>query len=86
MIESPLVQQWKAETAHDFLLDVLRARFDRVPRDVSKRLLAINDEKLLRKILGIAMKSTDIEAFREAVDFTNRGRIYRRKIGVSLSA
>ena len=44
MIESPLVQQWKAEAVHEVILDILKDRFSTVPRDVSK-LLAQSSRK-----------------------------------------
>ncbi len=50
MIESPLVQQWKAETLHEAILDLLKDRFSTVPRDVAKHLRGIVDERKLRRL------------------------------------
>jgi hypothetical protein len=67
MIESPLVQEWKAEAVHVLILDALKDRFKSVPRDVSKRLREIVDEKKLRKLSRIANKCATIDAFRDAL-------------------
>ena len=67
VIESPLVQQWKAEAVHEVILDLLKDRFTTVPRDVSKQLRAIVKEKKLRELGRLAMKCRDLDAFRDAM-------------------
>jgi hypothetical protein len=67
MIESPLIQKVKAEAFQDLTLEALKDRFGQVPRDVSRRLREIIDEKRLKKFNRIANKCTDLEAFREAL-------------------
>lgn len=67
MIESPLVQRWKADSVHAVILDTLKDRFKTVPRDVSKRLREVIDEKKLRQLNRIANKCPDIHAFRDAL-------------------
>jgi len=67
MIESPLVQQWKAETLHEAILDLLKDRFGTVPRDVTKQLREIVNERKLRRLNLRAAKCRDMESFREAL-------------------
>jgi hypothetical protein len=67
MIESLVVKRWKAETAHEMILEILKDRFPAVPRDVTKALRAILDEKKLRGLGRVAAKCADLDAFREAL-------------------
>ncbi len=67
MIESPLIQELRAEAVHDVILEVLKDRFGAVPRDVRKLLRAILDEKRLKKLTVAAARCPDMEAFREAL-------------------
>ncbi len=67
MIESPLIQQWKAEAVQEDILEILRDHFKSVPRDVTKQLRKIIDEKRLRKLVVIAANCSDLEGFREAL-------------------
>jgi hypothetical protein len=67
MIESPLIQEMKAELLHEVILDVLKDRFRTVPRDVTRPLRKIIDEKKLRKLNLRATKCRDLDAFREAL-------------------
>lgn len=67
MIESPVVQRWRAEISHELILDTLKVRFGSAPRDVSKLLRRIVDEKRLRQLNRVAVKCADLEAFREAL-------------------
>jgi len=45
MIESPLIQKVIAETIQDGVLDILKDRFETVPRDVTKLVRAQMKEK-----------------------------------------
>ena len=47
MFYSPMLQKMIAQTRHKCLLELLKARFGTVPRDVVKRLQAIEDPKKL---------------------------------------
>jgi hypothetical protein len=67
MLESPLLQRMMAARTHDLILDVLKERFGTVPRDVSKLLREIINEKKLRQLNRTAIKCTDMETFREAL-------------------
>jgi hypothetical protein len=67
MIESPLLQKVAAEASHKLILDTLKDRFGSTPRDVTKRLRKIIDEKKLRRLNLIAIKCADLDAFREAL-------------------
>ena len=67
MIESPVVKRWKAESLHEAILDVLKDRFHSTPRDVTKPLRAILDEKKLRQLNIVAAKCADLDAFRQAI-------------------
>jgi hypothetical protein len=68
MIESPLIQQWKAEAVHEMILEILRDHFKTVPRTVSKQLREIGDEKRLRKLVVLAANCADLQAFRAALE------------------
>jgi hypothetical protein len=67
MIESPLIQELRAELVHDVIVEVLKDRFGPVPRDVSKLLRAVLNEKKLKKLTVLAAKCPDLAAFREAL-------------------
>lgn len=67
MIESPLIQKVIAENTHQNILEVLKARFDTVPRDVTMLLREIFDDKKLKKLIAFASTCSDLEAFREAL-------------------
>jgi hypothetical protein len=62
-IESPALQQWRAEAIQETIVEILKHRFGKVPRDVNKLLCAILDDKKLRKLSVVAAKCCDIEAF-----------------------
>ena len=62
--ESRFLQKVIAERIHDLILDTLKDRFGSVPRDVTKQLREIVDEKKLKRTLKVAIKCPDIEAFR----------------------
>jgi hypothetical protein len=67
MIESPLLQKMIAENLHEAIHEVLKARFGAVPRDVTRLLREILNEKKLKKLAGVAGKCPDLDAFREAL-------------------
>jgi hypothetical protein len=67
MIESPLIQKVIADKIQELILEALKERFGQIPRDVSRCLREIIDEKKLRKLNRIANQCTDLEAFREAI-------------------
>lgn len=67
MIESPLLQKMRAETLHQAILDFLKGRFGSVPRDVTRHLRNVPDEKKLRQLSVFAGQCPDLQAFREAL-------------------
>jgi hypothetical protein len=67
MIESPLLQKMIAESIHKVILDLLKDRFGTVPRDVSKHLHEVLNEKKLRHLNRIAARCPDLDAFRDAL-------------------
>jgi hypothetical protein len=67
MIKSPLIQELRAEALHGLILYVLKARFGPVPRDVSKLLRTVLNEKKLRKLNVVAATGPDLAAFCEAL-------------------
>ena len=67
MIESPLIQKVQAERSHKLILAVLKSRFRAIPRDVSKHLREIMDERKLTALVVLAGQCADLDAFREAL-------------------
>lgn len=67
MIESPVVQRWRADVSHKLILALLKARFRTVPRDVSKQLRAIVDEQKLTALNVLAGQCPDLDTFRAAL-------------------
>jgi hypothetical protein len=67
MFESPLLQKMIAAKLHEIILDTLKERFATVPRNVTKLLRDISDEKKLRQLNRIACTCPDMDAFREAL-------------------
>ncbi len=67
MIESPMLQKMMAETLHKAIEEFLKGRFGAVPRDVTRLLRDIIDERKLNKLSLIAGKCDDMNAFREAL-------------------
>ena len=67
MIESPLLQKLMAERTHDLIIDALKDRFGTVPRDVTKHLRAIIEEKKLQQLNRVANRCSDLEEFREVL-------------------
>jgi hypothetical protein len=62
MIESPVVQRWKAESLQDAILAILKNRFGPVSRDVTKLLRSIGDEKKLIRLNVLAAECTFVVA------------------------
>jgi hypothetical protein len=67
MIESPLLQKMIAEKLHDAILEALKARFGAVPREVTRLLSEVLNERKLTKLTGVAATCLDLDAFREAL-------------------
>ncbi len=67
MLESPLLQKMKAETLHDAILALLKHRFGTVPRDVTKHIRAVVNERRLQQLNIVASTCPALEAFRDAV-------------------
>jgi hypothetical protein len=67
MIESPLLQKMMANRVHDVIRAVLKARFGAVPRDVTRLLQDVLDDKKLTALSVLAAQCPDLEAFREAL-------------------
>jgi hypothetical protein len=67
MIESPLLQKMIAESRHEGILDLLKARFGTVPRDVTRHLREILDDKKLRRLNVLAGQCPDLQSFREGL-------------------
>jgi hypothetical protein len=67
MIESPMLRKWLTESLHDMIEEALRARFNKVPRDVLNDLHKIVDERRLKKLAGVAAKCPDLDAFHKAL-------------------
>jgi hypothetical protein len=74
MAEFPLIQELKADTAHEIIVELLKDRFGSVPRDVNKLLRAVLNEKRLRKLAIVAAKCPDMAAFREALLSCTKGK------------
>jgi hypothetical protein len=67
MIESPLLQKMMAGRSQDIILAILKDRFGTVPRDVTKLLRAVLNEKKLTALSVLAGKCPDLGSFREAL-------------------
>jgi hypothetical protein len=67
VFESPLLQKLIAEKLQAALQVFLNARFGPVPRDVTRLLRKILDERKLRKLNLVAAKCSDREVFRKAL-------------------
>jgi hypothetical protein len=65
MIESPLVREVVANQIRDLLFDLLKDRFEEVPRDVRKLLTDIEDDRKLKKLTILASRADNMEAFKE---------------------
>jgi len=55
------------ETAHQYIVTVLEARFGEVPVDLAEEIESIDDEKQLRGLVRLAASCADRDAFRNAI-------------------
>ena len=55
------------ETAQQYIVTVLEARFDHVPVDVVEGIESIDDQAQLRGLVRLAASCPDLAAFRDAV-------------------
>ncbi len=67
MLELPVMQRMRAKTLQKGILAVLTARFETVPRDVTRHLGKILDENRLTDLLVRAGQCQDLDAFRMAL-------------------
>ena len=67
MIESPLIEQWRAEGLHKGILAVLNYRFKAVPRVLTRKLQSILDQKKLTSLNVLASDCPNLDTFREAL-------------------
>jgi hypothetical protein len=67
MIESPIWQKWRAQIEQKMILDLLKHRFRSTPREVTRPLRKVTDEKKLRELIHLAADCADLDAFREGV-------------------
>ena len=65
MIESPLLEKLMAMRAHDLILDSLKLRFGSVPREITKHLREVVEERKLHDSNRVANTCSDLEVFRE---------------------
>jgi hypothetical protein len=68
MVESPVIQKLRADAQHGDILDLLKDRFGPVPRDVTKTLREVLDEKKLRRLNRLAAKCADLNEFRNGLE------------------
>ena len=72
MIESPLIQElqtaWACARAHQDILAVLEARFDKVPRELAERIESVVDDNQLTDLVRKAATSPNLDAFRSEVE------------------
>ncbi len=64
MIESPLIQELMAENGQKYILTVLETRFGTVPEELAVELRGVMDEQKLRELTRLAVKCSDLAAFR----------------------
>jgi len=65
MIESPLIQEIVAESKQEDILEVLQARFEAVPDNIIERLRAVRSEKKLLALIKLAVRCSNLDAFRK---------------------
>jgi hypothetical protein len=72
MIESPLIQELRAEWAcartHQDILAVLETRFGEVPRDLPEKIASVVDDDQLTELVRKAASCPDLKAFRNEVE------------------
>jgi hypothetical protein len=67
MFESPILHKMITDQLQDAVSEVLKDRFQTVPRDVARLLRETPDIKKLKRLIVLAGKCPDIAAFREAL-------------------
>lgn len=67
MFQSRLLQECIAESIHEVIREILKARFGAIPRDITRLLREILDLGKLKQLSGIAAKCADLQEFREAL-------------------
>jgi hypothetical protein len=67
MIESPVLQRVIANALQEAILDILKDRFGTLPRQLTRQLRELLDEKKLRKLNVLAGKCPDVAAFHDAL-------------------
>ncbi len=55
------------ETAHQYIVTVLEARFGDVPRDLAEEIDLVVDGKQLKSLVRTAVACADLDAFRNAI-------------------
>jgi hypothetical protein len=65
MIESPLINELLAKKGQEYILGVLKRRFQKVPGDIATRLQPVVKDKELKQLLFFATDCPSLEAFRE---------------------
>jgi hypothetical protein len=65
MIESPVLQELKAEWTRDAVVDVLVARFGQDAEELQAELDKIDEPERLKELVKFAALCHDLEAFRE---------------------
>jgi hypothetical protein len=63
MIESPIIDSWRAEGAQHMIRKVLEARFGPIPADIAVQLKSVKDEERLGELNCAAAFCSDLEAF-----------------------
>jgi hypothetical protein len=70
VIESVIVNEWKAEAARkskiEDLLEILESRFGPVPTDAKAKIEAAAALDVLRRWITLALKTTSLDEFRQA--------------------
>ena len=64
MIESPVLQNFLAKRVCRNILDILQIRFGSVPTETRDALERIIDDETLRELNALAVRCSDLEAFR----------------------
>jgi hypothetical protein len=67
MFESPVLQKFVAERGHKYILALLKARFGTVPRDVTRLLRDVLDDKKIERLVVLAGMCSDLQAFRDGL-------------------